>query len=141
MASQLGNCSSTTSTDAASRPSTRPARPLAFAVRRAASGLDLEKAGAWLSGASRQAATTSLPQHQALPFLDTMAVGESSRSSSSGRVKEAQDLAKSDPQKAEAILKEITSQASAAASDAATREYEAALISLGELYRDERYAA
>ncbi|KFA66150.1 hypothetical protein S40285_03366 [Stachybotrys chlorohalonatus IBT 40285] len=61
-----------------------------------------------------------------------MAVGDS------GRVKEAQELAKSDPRKAEAIYKDITSKAPQASSDAATREYEAALVSLGQLYRDEK---
>lgn len=58
----------------------------------------------------------------------------------SARVQEAQKLAKSDPRKAEAIYKEIISQAPSATSDAATREYETALISLGELYRDEKCA-
>jgi 26S proteasome regulatory subunit N6 len=57
----------------------------------------------------------------------------------SARVEEAQKLAKSNPRKAEAILKDITSKAPAAASDAATREYETALITLGELYRDEKW--
>jgi 26S proteasome regulatory subunit N6 len=61
-----------------------------------------------------------------------MAAGDSSR------VQEAQELAKTDPRKAEAIFKDITSKAPGASSDAATREYEAALISLGELYRDEK---
>lgn len=56
----------------------------------------------------------------------------------SSRVQEAQKLAKTDPRKAEAIYKEIVSQAPAATSDAATREYEQALISLGQLYRDEK---
>ena len=61
-----------------------------------------------------------------------MAVGDSDR------VQEAQKLAKTDPSKAEAIFKSITSTAPSAASDAATREYESALVSLGELYRDGR---
>ncbi|KAK8923100.1 putative 26S proteasome regulatory subunit rpn6 [Metarhizium anisopliae] len=56
----------------------------------------------------------------------------------SSRLQEAQKLAKTDPRKSEAIYKEITSKAPAATSDAATREYESALISLGELYRDEK---
>lgn len=59
-----------------------------------------------------------------------MAVGDSER------VQEAQKLAKTDPARAEAAFKEITSKPPKAGSDAATREYEAALISLGELYRD-----
>ncbi len=61
-----------------------------------------------------------------------MAAGDSSR------VQEAQKLAKTDPRQAEAIYKDITSKAPQATSDAATREYETALISLGELYRDEK---
>lgn len=63
-----------------------------------------------------------------------MAAGESSR------LNEAQELVKTNPRKAEAIFKEITAQAPGATSDAATREYESALISLGELYRDEKLA-
>lgn len=61
-----------------------------------------------------------------------MAVGDSER------VQAAQKLAKTDPRKAEAAFKEITSKAPRSGSDAATREYEAALISLGQLYRDEK---
>ncbi|VUC32053.1 unnamed protein product [Clonostachys rosea] len=60
-----------------------------------------------------------------------MAVGDSDR------VQEAQKLTKTNPSQAEAIYKEITSTAPSAASDSATREYEVALISLGELYRDQ----
>ncbi|KAF4453598.1 26S proteasome regulatory subunit N6 [Fusarium austroafricanum] len=56
----------------------------------------------------------------------------------SARVQEAQKLAKSDSRKAEAIYKDIISKAPSTTSDAATREYETALISLGELYRDEK---
>lgn len=61
-----------------------------------------------------------------------MAAGESSR------VQEAQQIAKTDPRKAEAIYKDIVSKAPTASSDAATREYEQALVSLGELYKDEK---
>ncbi|KAK3192455.1 26S proteasome regulatory subunit rpn6 [Lecanicillium sp. MT-2017a] len=61
-----------------------------------------------------------------------MAAGESSR------VQEAQQLAKTDPRKAEATYKDIISKAPSASSDAATREYEQALISLGELYKNEK---
>ncbi|SPJ88990.1 probable 26s proteasome p44.5 protein [Fusarium torulosum] len=56
----------------------------------------------------------------------------------SARIQEAQKLSKSDPRKAEAIYKDIISKAPSTTSDAATREYETALISLGELYRDEK---
>lgn len=63
-----------------------------------------------------------------------MAAGESAR------IQEAQQLAKTDPRKAEAIYKDITAKAPGATSDTATREYETALISLGELYRDEKSA-
>lgn len=61
-----------------------------------------------------------------------MAAGESSR------IQEAETLVKTEPRKAEAIYKDIVSKAPGATSDAATREYETALINLGELYRDER---
>lgn len=64
-----------------------------------------------------------------------MAVGDSER------VQAAQKLVKTDPRKAEAAFKEITAKVPSAGSDAATREYEAALISLGQLYRDERSVA
>ena len=63
-----------------------------------------------------------------------MAQGESER------VKEAQKLVASDPRKAEAIYKDIISKTPSVTSDAAVKEYETALISLGELYRDEKYA-
>jgi 26S proteasome regulatory subunit N6 len=56
----------------------------------------------------------------------------------SARIQEAQKLVKTDPTKAEAQFKEIISKAPSATSDAAVREYETALISLGELYRNEK---
>lgn len=58
--------------------------------------------------------------------------------SDSERLREAQKLAKADPKKAEEIYKEIISKAPSVTSDAAIREYESALISLGELYRDQK---
>jgi hypothetical protein len=61
-----------------------------------------------------------------------MAVGDSSR------VQEAQQLVKSDPRKAEALYKDLISKAPTTGADAATRQYEAALLGLGELYRDEQ---
>jgi len=62
-----------------------------------------------------------------------MAQGELSE-----RVREAQKVVASDPRKAEAIYKEIIAKPPSINSDAAVREYEVALISLGELYRDEK---
>ncbi|GAB1313134.1 26S proteasome regulatory subunit rpn6 [Madurella fahalii] len=56
----------------------------------------------------------------------------------SERVREAQKLAKSDPRRAEEMYKEIISKPPSVTSDAAIREYETALISLGELYRDQK---
>lgn len=53
-------------------------------------------------------------------------------------VKEAQSLASTDPRKAEAIYKDIISKPPSVTSDEAIKEYESALISLGELYRDEK---
>lgn len=61
-----------------------------------------------------------------------MAQGESER------VREAQKAATSDPRKAEHIYKDIISKPPAVTSDSAIREYETALIALGELYRDEK---
>ncbi|CEJ85576.1 Putative 26S proteasome non-ATPase regulatory subunit 11 [[Torrubiella] hemipterigena] len=61
-----------------------------------------------------------------------MAAGDSSR------IQEAQDAVKTDPRKAEQIYKEIVSKAPVSSSDAATREYETALINLGELYKNEK---
>ncbi len=56
----------------------------------------------------------------------------------SERVKEAQKLRASDPRKAEALYQGIISKPPSVTSDSAIREYEKALISLGELYRDEK---
>jgi hypothetical protein len=53
-------------------------------------------------------------------------------------VKEAQALATTDPRKAEAIYKDIISKPPSVTSDAAIKEYETALLSLGGLYRDEK---
>lgn len=56
----------------------------------------------------------------------------------SARIQEAQKLSKTNPREAEAQYKEIISKPPSATSDAAVREYETALVSLGELYRDEK---
>jgi 26S proteasome regulatory subunit N6 len=56
----------------------------------------------------------------------------------SARIQEAQKIIKIDPRKAEAQYREIISKSPSATSDAAVREYETALVSLGELYRDEK---
>jgi len=61
-----------------------------------------------------------------------MAQGESER------LREAQKLAATNPRKAEAIYQEIISKPPSVNSDAAIKEYETGLISLGELYRDEK---
>lgn len=68
----------------------------------------------------------------ALRQTKAMAQGESER------VREAQKLAASDPRKAEEIFKDIISKAPSVTSEAAIREYETALISLGELYRNQK---
>ncbi|KAL9595528.1 MAG: hypothetical protein Q9219_006385 [cf. Caloplaca sp. 3 TL-2023] len=51
------------------------------------------------------------------------------------RIAEAQNLAKSDPPKAESIYKDILSKGPGSG-EAALRDYETALMGLGELYRD-----
>ncbi|KAK8129343.1 hypothetical protein PG999_001723 [Apiospora kogelbergensis] len=53
-------------------------------------------------------------------------------------VKEAQEIAKTDFRKAEALYKDIISKPPSITSDASIKEYETALISLGELYRDQK---
>ncbi|KAG9245786.1 hypothetical protein BJ878DRAFT_500014 [Calycina marina] len=58
----------------------------------------------------------------------------------SAKIQEAKKLAKTDPRKAEAEYKEIISNPPSITSEAAVREYETALVSLGELYRDENKA-
>lgn len=64
-----------------------------------------------------------------------MAPGESQR------LKEAQKLVASNPRKAEGLYKEIISTPPSVTSEAAVKEYETALIGLGELYRDEKCVA
>lgn len=53
------------------------------------------------------------------------------------RLQEAQRLAKDDPAKAEETYKDILSR-DPGASDAAIKNFETALVSLGELYRDHK---
>lgn len=59
----------------------------------------------------------------------------------SARIQEARKVTKTDPKKAETIYKDIISIPPSATSDAAVREYETALVSLGELYRDQKYVS
>ncbi|KAL8365876.1 hypothetical protein RB595_004587 [Gaeumannomyces hyphopodioides] len=56
----------------------------------------------------------------------------------SPRLREAREAAKTNPKKAEDMYKEIISKPPSVNSDDATREYETALIRLGELYRDQK---
>ena len=53
------------------------------------------------------------------------------------RIVEAQKLAKTEPAKAEKLYKDILSKGPGS-SEAALREYETALMGLGELYRDQK---
>lgn len=53
------------------------------------------------------------------------------------RIQEAKAAAKTNPAQAEAIYKEIISQG-VGPTEAASRDYESALIALGELYRDQK---
>lgn len=53
-------------------------------------------------------------------------------------MREAQKAAPTDPKKAEQIYKDIISKPPSVTSEAAIREYETALIALGELYRDQK---
>jgi len=56
----------------------------------------------------------------------------------SARIQEAKKLAKTEPKKAEAQYKDIISKPPSVTSDAAVREYETALVSLGELYQSDK---
>jgi hypothetical protein len=58
-------------------------------------------------------------------------------SNTAQRIEEARDLKKKDSSKAEGIYKDILSQG-AGSTEASSRDYESALVGLGELYRDER---
>ena len=53
-------------------------------------------------------------------------------------MEEARKVSKTDPGKAEAIYNEFLSK-DPGSSEAAQKDYEAALMGLGELYRDHRY--
>ena len=57
----------------------------------------------------------------------------------SRRIEEAKKISKSDPARAESIYKDILSKAPGS-SEAALRQYETALVGLGELYRDTKKA-
>jgi hypothetical protein len=59
--------------------------------------------------------------------------------SSTKRIIEAQDTAKTDPAKAETLFKDILSKGPGSG-EAALQEYEAALMGLGKLYTDEKKA-
>lgn len=61
-----------------------------------------------------------------------MAAAETSK-----RIAEAQKLAKSEPTKAEQIYKEVIST-NPGSNEGAIKNYETALIGLGELYRDQK---
>ena len=70
---------------------------------------------------------------QAINHINKSAMAPPSKNSE--RIEEAQKLSETDPSKAEAIYQEILSTGPGSL-DAALREYEAALMGLGELYRD-----
>ena len=53
------------------------------------------------------------------------------------RIAEAQKLAKTDPSKAESIYKDVLSKGPGSG-EAALKDYESALMGLGELYRDQK---
>ena len=58
----------------------------------------------------------------------------------SKRIAEAREVAKNEPSKAEAIYKDILAHPPGS-NEAALRDYESALLALGELYRDNRKTA
>jgi hypothetical protein len=57
--------------------------------------------------------------------------------SSEAKIEEAKKLSKQDPSKAEALYKDVLSK-SPGTDEAAMRDYETALVGLGELYRDHK---
>lgn len=57
----------------------------------------------------------------------------------SERVQQALKLRKEDPRQAEKLLSDIISQPPSVSSESAVKEYETALIGLGELYKDEKW--
>jgi 26S proteasome regulatory subunit N6 len=57
----------------------------------------------------------------------------------SDRIIQAQEAAKADSRRGETLYQDILSKTPSATNDAAVREYETALVKLGELYRDEKY--
>ncbi|GMF67607.1 unnamed protein product [Aspergillus oryzae] len=58
-------------------------------------------------------------------------------STTAQRIEEARALAKKDASKAETIYKDILSKGPGS-TEASSRDYESALVGLGELYRDEK---
>ncbi len=58
----------------------------------------------------------------------------------STRIVEAEKVGKTDKTKAESLYHEILTKTPSATNDVAVREYETALVNLGELYRDQRSA-
>lgn len=58
-----------------------------------------------------------------------------STSGNAGRLDEAKELSKQDPSKAESVYSEVLAKGPGS-SEASQRDYETALVGLGELYRD-----
>jgi hypothetical protein len=58
-------------------------------------------------------------------------------SDTAGLLKEAQSQAKTAPSKAESLYREVLSKGPGS-NEASSRDYESALLGLGELYRDQR---
>lgn len=56
------------------------------------------------------------------------------------RITEAKELSKSSPSKAESVYKDVLSRPPGS-NEAALRDYESALLGLGELYRDNKQPA
>lgn len=73
-----------------------------------------------------------LPCIRSRQHITAMAVPDTSK-----RIAEAEKLAKTDPSKAEQIYKEVLST-NPGSNEAAIKNYESALVGLGELFRDQR---
>ena len=81
--------------------------------------------------------TLHRPQLSSIPTTSTMAVSASTPADEAKAIAEAQKNVKDQPAKAEATYKSVLSK-DPGSNDAAIRNFENALVSLGELYRDQK---
>lgn len=68
-----------------------------------------------------------------------MSIEASSSQSAAEALQKAEEIAKSDPSRAERLLKSVLDRSIPQNDETALREKETALLKLGELYRDQGY--